>query len=150
MKGFLEHVWYGYTALIIWWVPILLLFGFGGFLSLTMGELFLAAYELSIVLLPVPFLWVAYVLHYRMQHIVARFFIVYIFWCIVFFATCFVFSTALGGITISDGSNLMYHERLIQYARAAFLGVFYLQPLIFGLAALGTWLLHRRAKRVVA
>jgi len=141
-KIFFEYAWDGFTALILWWIPIILFFGWGGLLSLMFGDYSLAFYELSIVLFPIPLLLLCYFADRYSKNIFVRGFIIYGFWCIVAFVTCYVFTAVLGGFSV-EGSPLSFSQRNSNYLVWALQDLVWLQPIIIILTVIGTYRIRK-------
>lgn len=126
--------------LILWWIPTLLFFGWGGIITLTIGEFKLALYEIGIVLFPIPLLFLAYFADRISKTVFVRGFIIYGFWFIVVFITCFVFLAALGGVSMAAVDNPNgWPERYAFYIDYSLKGILFAQPILFILTTIGLY-----------
>jgi hypothetical protein len=131
-----------YLPLFFLWVPVLLIFGLGGAIMLMIGEFKMALYEMSIVLFPIPLLFVAYYADRATNSIVVKGLIIYCFWAVVMVVLSFCFLSALGGVSMASVDN----PGLVSFATIYPLAVqnaLYAQPIILLFTVIG---IHRIRK----
>lgn len=138
-KNILNYSWNAFSLIILWWIPIVYIFGNHGDLMYRMGYYSLMLYDLGVILLPLPLFVLAYFANQRAKSIYTKAFIIYIFWTIIAFVTFFILSAAVGGVSMAAVENPnKWQERYFDYFVGALKGLLYFQPVVLLLAALAT------------
>ena len=146
-NSFIEYSWNAFGALILWWVPVVLFFGWGGLIMFMMGEFTLGFYEIGIVLFPIPLMFLAYLADRVVKSTFLRWLIIYCFWFIIAFIICFVFISALGGMSMAAVENPnLWPQRLNSYKSASLKGTLFAQPLILAVSFFGLYRLRKKTK----
>jgi hypothetical protein len=151
LKGFFSFSLEVFWPLLILWIPIIFIFGFGSFTMLLVsigsgdqGDVSLAIYEICMVLFPIPLLFIAYLISRSSKIAWVKVLAIYFCWCFIFLIPFFSVSASFGGMVDGYVKNHSFLERHLGYLYGALIGTLFFQPIILVL----TWFGFYKIKKI--